>query len=67
MSARNEILRSAGQGVVKWRLEAASCSRAVVMRVSDHSRHVLLGAPHLFGLRGLSNCGVTGMLRRHLR
>ena len=67
MCARNEILRSAGQGVVKRRLKATSCSRAVMMRVSDHSRHVLLGAPHLFGLRGLRNRRVTGTLSRHLR
>ena len=67
MCAGDEISRSAGQGVMIRRLETASCSRAVVMRVSDHSRHVLLGAPHLFGLRMLSNRRVTGTLSRHLR
>ena len=49
------------------RLETTSCSRAVVMRVSDHACHILLGAPHLFGLRGLRNRRVTGTLSRHLR
>ena len=67
MCARHKILRSAGQGVMIRRLETASCSRAVMMRVSDHSRHVLLGAPHLFGLRMLRNGRVTGTLSRHLR
>ena len=67
MCARHKTLRSAGQGVMKRRLKATSCSRAVVMRVSDHSRHVLLGAPHLFGLCGLRNRRVTGTLGRHLR
>ena len=67
MCARHKTLRSAGQGVVIRRLKAASCSRAVMMRVSDHSRHVLLGAPHLFGLRMLRNGRVTGTLSRHLR
>ena len=67
MSAGDEISCSAGQGVMIRRLETASCSWAVVMRVSDHSRHVLLRAPHLFGLRGLSNSSVTSTLSRHLR
>ena len=67
MCARNEILRSAGQGVVKRRLKAASCSRAVVMGFANHSRHVLLGAPHLFGLCSLGNGRVPGTLRVHLR
>ena len=67
MCARHKTLRSAGQGVVKRWLKAASCSGAVVMRVSDHSRHVLLGTPHLFGLRCLGNRSVTGTLSRHLR
>ena len=67
MCAGDEISRSAGQGVMIRRLETASCSRTVVMCVSDHSRHVLLGAPHLFGLCGLRNRRVTGTLGRHLR
>ena len=67
MCARNEILRSAGQGVVKRWLKAASCSWAVVVRFANHACHVFLGSSHLFGLSCLRNCGVTGMLCRHLR
>ena len=67
MCARHETLRSAGQGVVKRWLKAASCSWAVVVRFANHACHVFLGAPHLFGLRGLRNRRVTGTLSRHLR
>ena len=67
MCARNEILRSAGQGVVKRRLKATSCSWAVVMFFANHACHVLSGSSHLFGLSCLRNRRVTGTLSRHLR
>ena len=67
MRARNVTWCSSGQGVMIRRLVTTSCSRSVVMRVSDHSRHVLLGASHLLGLCSLGHRRVTRSLCVHLR
>ena len=69
MSARNISARSTPrrQGRMKRRLETTSCSRSVVVRIPDHSRHVLLRTSRLLGLRMGRHRRVTGMLGRHLR
>ena len=67
MSARNVTWGAPGQGRMKRRLETTSCSRSVVVRIPDHSRHVLLGASHLLGLCSLGHRRVTRSLCVHLR
>ena len=56
-----------GQRMMIRGLKTASLPRSVVVRIPDHSRHVLLGASHLLGLCSLGHRRVTRSLCVHLR